>query len=942
MTVRFDEVPQINAPDNADIFVLKDSDAGTTKYITWQDIRNNILNEEAIRNQIPTIITEINSYEAGGTGTSNSLKANQLWFSGSYREGSYYLNWNNLSNVPTLLTGLGLNDTLDLSQLDNTTGFVRVNTDRLVYKLGQGTSETLLTTDRLNEGGQNLYYTDARVLAKIESTFPDQLSKYTSSFDQGNTANSLTDVPGTWQLPPGVTVYQDQSNVARISTDYTINFNVGQKVRIYGASVLDSALIQSDETNFSFTTAVLGHNTSGSSTTSFSYRASVFDIDTGEIAASFGPVLATIEVPDGYNDDPTSSQFVGNFFNSDKFIELRFANSVESGRGVAIYRQDPNTSEHNLIYVAGPKDLAEIDGFRDYYNFDRVEWATKDEKTNQYTSIIHFPLTAPSQPRRGWVDTQITAKRITDSFVELTFGDSFFFTNSDRLCTIAHNDTDIIQDAITANANVDRKALDLNAKTYVVEQINIPNNFGLNGTPFLTRLKKLPWSGGQYNSSTMIRSTLTTNATNITLVGIDVDGDASNQFLFTDSTNTFNNYAINFFTSPNQPLFDKVRVQNVIGGGVYATDSTELRFTNGEIINSGNTDRWDYSPLVADSGENSIITSNVFRNFTDFVDVSVTDRGVVTSNVIENTGSGLFIYGSKFILSSPNILIGPADEFLPQPDILNSVYDSVNIVLKDAYLAESDFLSDVYVYKENGESFDLTQTDGVDANGNGGISNIEYNVFYVRKDATSGAELFWTPNAVADPVLQPVPQSREEGKFQFRILNSDVERLVEGNLSVPSLRTQQADHQGLAYSVTYENEVRAGVIPPTTNADSPLSGVRDPDSTTGTGLNKVYDTGFGLSTGTVSGNEYAIRVNNMQFLSLGTKVKLNQHVGFVATGNTTNDIGTITYVSNVFPDGEETYVYVSIRFDGTTSFDIGNGGYINIVDKFVMAQGRII
>ena len=942
MTVKFDEVPQINVPDNADIFVLKDSSEGSTKYVTWEDIQTNILNDSTIGNQVASIIASINTYQASGSNTSNGLKADQLWYSGSYRSSSYFLNWNNLLNAPSILANLGVNDTLDLSDLENTTGFVRVNSNgNLVFKSGSGTQETLLTTDRLGEGTQNLYYTDARVESKVEDLFPGLLTEYTSTFDQGNISNSLTDVSGTW-VPP-TEGFPDQSKTIEISPSFVNNFNVGQRIRVYGASPQDT-LIQSGDTNFSFTAVVLGHNTEGANTATFSYRCCVFDIDTGEIAPSFGPVTATIEVPDGYNDDPTSSQFVGNFFNSDKFIELRFANSVESGRGVAIYRQDrqePNASGYKLVYVAGPKDLAEVDGFRDYYNFDRVEWAEKDEQTNQYTSVIHFPLIAPTQARRGWADATIATKTITDTTIRLEL-DNFFFINNDRNCSIAHNDTEIIQDGITSNANADRKSLDLNAKTYVIEQISIPNNFGLNGTPFLTTLKKLPWSGGRFNSSTMVRSTAETNSTNITLSGIDVDGDTSNQFLFADATNVFNNYAVNLFTASDQALFDKVRIRNVVGGGLYATSSTEFRFTNGEIANSGNTDRWTYSPLVADAGENTIITSNVFRNFSEFVDVSVTNKGTVLGNLIENCGSGLFIYGSKFLLSSPNILIGPANEFLPQPDILNSVYDSVNIVVKDAYIANTDFTSDVFVYQENGEIFDLTQTDGADANGNGGISKIEFNVFYVKKDSTSGAELFWTPSGVADPTLLSVPQSREEGKFQFRILNADVIRIAEGDISVPALRQQDADHQGLAYSATYENEVRAGVIPPTTADDNILSGVRDPSSTVGTGLNKVYDVGLGLSTGTVSGDEYVVRVNNMQFLSVGSRVKFNQHTGFVANGNTTDGIGTVTYVSNVFPDGDETYVYVAIDFDNTTTFDIGNGGYINIVDRFVMAQGRII
>ena len=67
-----------------------------------------------------------------------------------------------------------------------------------------------------------------------------------------------------------------------------------------------------------------------------------------------------------------------------------------------------------------------------------------------------------------------------------------------------------------------------------------------------------------------------------------------------------------------------------------------------------------------------------------------------------------------------------------------------------------------------------------------------------------------------------------------------------------------------------------------------------------------------------------------------------QHDGFQAVGSQTSEVGTVTYVSNTFVDGDDTYNYIKINFLGTTGFRIGDGGYINIIDKFVLAQGRIL
>jgi hypothetical protein len=990
MAVKFSDLNELTVPANADLFVLRDTDLGTTKHITWENIQLNILSDTALSDRGQNIVNVLNDFDTG-LNTPNGLSATNLWYNNNYRTGDYFLEWGNLLNKPLLLDTLNTSDTFNLSQFDNNTGFVRWQANdgnpRLIYQnTVAGTNPRVITTDDLNEGSTNLYYTNARADARITTRFPTELSRYTATFDQGNTADSLSGVDAVF-LEPGGTVTQDQANVIRISdTTLAKNFNVGQKLRIYGASELDSSTIENGERQISSATLTApGLGTTGTTAT-FSYMIAEYNDITGDIAAAIGPFDQVVEIEAGESDDHTLSTFVGNKFSIDKFISLSLDQTPTAGTSVAIYRKLPLQTQYHLVAVLGYKDISENNGWNDYYNFDFLPWhddggtvtlpsdpgesdQSRSKVTNQYTKAVHFPLTAPTTPRRGWVDILIGAKTVTSTHFDLRLGDvgEYVWINSDRACQVSHNDTSNIQDAINANANVGRKSIDLNAKTYIISSIEVPDNFGLNGTPFITKLKKLPWSGGgAVPSTTMISSTSAQNAENISIVGVDIDGDASNQFLVADATANGSgtaNYAVNLKRGAVAPLFDKVRITNVVGGGIYATESKEFRFLNGEIRNSGNTDRFDYSPIIADNGQNTIITSNVIKNFTDQIDVSVTDRGVVTNNVIENTGSGLFIYGSKFILSSPNILIGPADEFLPTPDILNSEYDSVSIYTKDGYLnGDANVASPVYVYQENGIAYDLTQTQGQDDNGNGGISTVSYDTFLIAKDATSGEEYFWefptktNGQQVAKPALNNVGGLLlTEGKFQFNILASDITRLHQegGDLTVKYLRTSTAlgantnpEHVGVAYTANYEHEVRAGTIPASSVSDAVFSGVRDPSSTSGTGLNLVYDTGVirdAVNGDEVSGDDYALKVYNMKYLSVGSRVKMApQHTGFVATGNTSSGIGTVTYVSNTFADGDDTYNYVSVNFPGTTSFDIGDGGYINIIDKFVLAQGRIL
>ena len=260
-----------------------------------------------------------------------------------------------------------------------------------------------------------------------------------------------------------------------------------------------------------------------------------------------------------------------------------------------------------------------------------------------------------------------------------------------------------------------KKSIILNAKTYNTGQITLPSNFGLVGTSYITKMKKLAWTGGEVSNAKFIKSFYATGSTSQSIVGIDIDGNSSNQALFPDTTTRNVNYLLDFGINSKSLLLDRVRITNAPAGGIWATSPIELKMNTSEIINSGVTDRYNYSPLVADNGQDTMIVGNRFQNYTDFIDTSVTNKGIVANNVIDNCGSGLFVYGSVFFISSPNVLMGPAQEFLPTPDILNSEYDLINLDLSSANNSSSSFNSPIHVYQENGAVFDLSATGTVDS-----------------------------------------------------------------------------------------------------------------------------------------------------------------------------------------------------------------------------------
>jgi hypothetical protein len=171
-----------------------------------------------------------------------------------------------------------------------------------------------------------------------------------------------------------------------------------------------------------------------------------------------------------------------------------------------------------------------------------------------------------------------------------------------------------------------------------------------------------------------------------------------------------------------------------------------LKINTSELVNSGLSDRNSYSPLIADAGQTTMVTGNRFENFSTHVDLSVTNKGVFANNIVNNCGdelgSGVFIYGSVFFLSSPNVLIGPAGEFLPTPDTLNSEYDLINIDLYQAAISKSDYQSFKHVYQENGAVYPLIDPDGP-------ASTIEYRAFFISKNAQGVEEIYGTTYTTA-------------------------------------------------------------------------------------------------------------------------------------------------------------------------------------------------
>lgn len=926
--VKFNQLVPITGEDLAlnDLIAISDNDLTQSKKITIQELQSAILTDVFVDNAVD-VVNAINNldYDGAGNNTDNNLNATNLFYNGTYQPASYFLDWTNVTNKPSVATLV--------SQLFNNRRYVRYDSASTSLKadFSNGTStspDVTIVTDfipELSSGATNLWYTDERVDEFFQNNFADYYNELTAAFDNGLIRDSLLDTPATF-----INISQTGIADTIVIGDSSLidSYQEGQILRVYGASSASST-----ET-FGGSVAVDNGDfpTDGAGAVVFGYRFAQFDLDTGEISAATSPTTTTISLPVG-----TIASDVYEQFNVDYFITTTFSD-IPDGKGLLVYRDDGSGSGYKLTAVLGPKQVGE-GSWKDYYTFSYTSWSGKNELDNTYTSIIHFPLTPPTTSLRGWTDVAIltSVQDVVQNKVILTLTDPVLPNPSGNV-TLCHNDTTLIQTAINANSAAGRKNVLLNAKTYITSNLLLPDEFSMQGTTGITKIVKLPWSGAGTgtNNNNLIKASTTQGATTISFVGMDIDGNLQNSFLFSDVSDRKVNYLINLGNNADTITFDRVRILNSPAGGVFVSGCNNLKITTCEIVNSGNSDVYPYSPLIADEAFSSIITANKFENYTDYVDVSLTDKGVVTNNIVNNCGSGLFVYGSRFMLSSPNVLVGPANEFLPAPDTLNSEYDLVNADLTQAYLAGADFESTTMVYQENGFPYDLTQTDVT-----GDSGTVYYTSFALQK--VNGVEEFYTTSFGQNPIAivdATTVAEKEEGVVQFGILSAEVARIKAGDKSYSTMLALNANHVGWVWAANYEHEVKAADVTPGVDGTwlvSPASQTVNP--------NTEFD--YSAPGESISDPVYRVQVvpESIQYIKVGSEVTLKQgHAGFSANGVF---VGTVQVIDS--DNG-----FVNIKFagagDGTPIADLvtsgtlvaGDSGQINIIDKFVLAQGRIL
>lgn len=775
--------------------------------------------------------------------------------------------------------------------------------------------------------------------------------------NEGNT-DSYTNIEGTPILPDGTPADGLPTNLILITDPDGLGlcdqFFVGQNIRILGGV----PLLDSDGNTQSFNDLKL--DTSGleivsveqsigadiifpddateeelATALNYNYRLHEIDLETGIVGNGVTSV--------GINVKPDA------VFTNQDYIKVTF-NRTTNSRGILVFRS-VDDGDYLLTDILGPKQLGAVSNAIIYADYAGVSHTDASKKVlvdstgknfNYYslaTGMNHYPIVSPGEivDIKGWMDTRIVEKSACnpDGSFTITIAEYGIFDYTVKL---------FLDDTAKVQAEIDRRAteninyLRLNNRTYNVSTLSLPNNFTLYGNTSTT-IKQSDWVSSNEGNLISAKESVPYK---ISLKNITLDGNMQNQYLRSDSSTARINYLVDLAvaddvdiaveqslgnTLPGNLQLENVQIYNAIGGSIWIEKSRVLNIRNCQIGAQGMSDIYDYGPLKAGSCEDFIITDNIFKDHAGSVDISIGDRGVFSNNIVKACGSGVEVFAAKFLLSSPNVLIGANNEFLPGPDVFNSEYDLVNIELT----RDTQFISDRFVYQENGETVDLTANSG----------ELVGRIYQLRK-IDNVEELyaeFKMPNDRRPIVMEFSPGLAANGEFAFKIendfrTNEDVNYILTYG-SYDALRTGftgedstvpvgieiDPNHVGLVYNITHTSFTNIA-----SNFNPPL----------------VDDLATSV-TFEVSGDT--------QGLFEGTVVRMFGYAGTVGTQALNTVDGTITALSYIPDETGATSGVVVVKVTYSGAFVEGAGATLNSIDgeaitlstqtSKILASGRV-
>ena len=557
--------------------------------------------------------------------------------------------------------------------------------------------------------------------------------------------------PNRYLISDGSYVIENSQTYLKVTLDTTSDiqyFTTDHQVKIFGASTTESVSLPVGPT--------------GSITIAASSEQNTFDDDT--IPHSFyAYVFASYRLDNGDVSSYVSNNTIVENLASDRLNEANYNTLTitrNSGTGVLVYRGEFATSNaaqnavnniasdrtpFNLIAALGPKEFSSdssVATYIDYGSYDVPSWTNRNSDGTFKTDLVHFPINPPALGKRGWsVGSIRSIDGVAGTFIIDVPGLKIDTNNWDVY--VYHDDTVAIQTAIDELSANGTNFLIIPGGTYLIDQLKLPDGFTLRGLDDATVFKKQHWTTTNVVSTTMegfknsmlvgkkydfTKPASTWGLIDFTLRDLVVDGNATYQILydFSDISDESNNAALGFPNSHFVKLKD-IKIKNTSGPALFAEGSLNFSISNSNIFDGTETERYGTPCILMSESENTTVSSSFFRNYPGALDFTTGKVFAMSGSVVRNCGAGIQIYGSVNTDVLDNIILGPADEYIPVPDLYDTDYDGVNISVTPGIETQTP----VYQFQTAGENKDLSNTilnfDVYEASVSNGVETVDLN-----------------------------------------------------------------------------------------------------------------------------------------------------------------------------------------------------------------------
>jgi len=489
--------------------------------------------------------------------------------------------------------------------------------------------------------------------------------------------------------------------IAGVSTD---TFAAGQKVKMFGVGI-STAPVTVANMGVTPQAAKIG---TASNTKKYRYWVAQFNLRTGDLGLLSGPA----EANQGELAD----------FNDLDHVALTLQRT-STELGLVVYRQTSaltgvaaDVTAAKLIAVLGPKELVSANQdftFKDFGNFDQTAWNNNTTNNEFDEDQIHFPNSGYTGKRRGWNLDEIVSIGTSSITINRAydFNDAVGFGTTNALKVVADN-TFAFKTAIDDITGKGGTYLELPSGVFLTQKITLPTNFTIGGVGKNSILKHQFYAndatdggGNDLLNEAVFVGIGTTNAKDVTLSDFTIDGNHNNQYRFADDKINNTDVLVDM-TGVTSGLFKNIELRNSPQNGMSVVDGNRISIENSTFVDGSITDRYPYTPLRASSAQSLRINDCLFENYPGAVDVSSSSVVAVGGNIIRNCGRGLIAFATGKITTTDNIILGPADEFIPSPDIFDSDFNGININVD----TNATFEGPVLQYLEEGEPKDISSS----------------------------------------------------------------------------------------------------------------------------------------------------------------------------------------------------------------------------------------